>query len=195
MNTDEIKQVTEKINLYALGVLSPPRYAHSLRVAHLARELSERFGLDPYVGYLAGIAHDMCKSGKDRWLLALAVQDQSPVNEIELEKPALLHGRAAAVMLYNEFGIKDGSILSAVKNHTFGAPEMDDLEKIVFVADKVEPGRTCLDPEFRQKILRSDLDAMTMMVLEDNVQYLESRGKKVSIITLQALENLKGSRK
>ncbi len=195
MNIDELKQITEKVNLYALGVLSPPRYEHSVRVAVLVRELCLRFGVEPCDGYLAGIAHDMCKSGKDRWLLSLASQDGEPVKAIELEKPALLHGRAAAVFLTNEFGIIDPSVLGAVKHHTFGSPDMDALGKILFVADKIEPGRTGLDSRYREKILASDLDGMTRLVLEDNIQYLETRGKSVSPVTLRMLESLKKRKK
>jgi len=191
MNIDELKQITEKINLYALGVLTPPRYEHSVRVAVLARDLCLRFGIEPCDGYLAGIAHDMCKSGKERWLLSLVSQDGDPVIGIELDKPALLHGRAAAVLLAAEFGVTDRSILDAVRHHTFGAPDMDALGKIVFVADKIEPGRTGLDPGKRRKILDSDLDGMTRLVLQDNIQYLEARGKPVSPVTLLMLESLK----
>lgn len=195
MNIDELKQITEKINLYALGVLSPPRYEHSVRVAVLARDLCRRFGVEPCDGYLAGIAHDMCKSGKERWILSLASQDGDPVVGIELEKPALLHGRAAAVLISTAFGITDQSILGAVRHHTFGAPGMDALGKIVFVADKIEPGRTGLDPDYRKKILASDLDGMTRLVLEDNMRYLEARGKAVSPVTIRMLESLKKRKK
>ncbi len=191
MNSEELKMVTEKINLYILGVLSPPRYAHSVRVAVLARELCKRFSVDPCAGYLAGIAHDMCKSGKDRWVLTLAGKDSDPVTEIELEKPALLHGRAAAVLLTSDFAVNDFSILEAIRHHTFGSPGMDALGKILFVADKIEPGRTGLNVNLRKKIMEAGLDAMTLMVLEENIRYLESREKKVSATTYKMMESLK----
>ena len=132
MNPEELKSVTAKVNLYAIGSLSLARYEHSVRVAELSRELCGRFGLDPDVGYLAGLAHDICKSGKDSWLLELATKDGQPVSDIERRKPSLLHGHAAAVLLERMFGIVDRSILFAVRNHTFGAPDMDALGKIVF---------------------------------------------------------------
>jgi nicotinate-nucleotide adenylyltransferase len=190
MNIDELKLVTEKVKLYALGVLAPPRYEHSVRVAVMSRDLCARFGLVPETGYFAGIAHDICKAGKEKWLLSLAAQDDIPISEIEERKPSLLHGRAAAVVLRTEFGITDSSILAAVRNHTFGAPDIDDLGKIVFVSDKIEPGRTGLDPEFRANVLASDLDDMTRLVLEDNIRYLKSKDKEVSGVTLEMLESL-----
>lgn len=195
MKIDKLKQITEKVNLYTLGVLSPPRYAHSIRVAFLARDLCERFGVDPYAGYLAGIAHDMCKSGKDTWLLSLAVQDPSPITLIEKEKPALLHGRAASVLLQTEFDLHDDSILFAIKSHTFGAPDLDSLGKILFIADKIEPGRVSIDPVFRDKILSSSLDVMASMVLEDNIRYLKAKDKEVSGATLLMFESLEGRKK
>jgi nicotinate-nucleotide adenylyltransferase len=191
MNPEELKAVTAKVNLYAIGSLSLARYEHSVRVAELARELCGRFGLDPDVGYFAGLAHDICKSGKESWLLELATKDGQPVSDIERRKPSLLHGHAAAVLLERMFGVVDRSILFAVRNHTFGAPDMDALGKIVFVADKIEPGRVGMDPEYRIRILESDLDGMTRLVVEDNIRYLEARGKEVSASTRRLLDNLK----
>ena len=191
MSPEELKAVTARVNLYAIGSLSIARYDHSVRVAELSRELCERFGFDPATGYFAGLAHDICKSGKESWLLELATKDGQPVSDIEQRKPSLLHGHAAAVLLGSMFGITDPSILGAVRHHTFGSPDMDGLGKIVFVADKIEPGRVGMDPEYRVKILESDLNGMARLVVEDNIHYLEARGKEVSANTRLLLENLK----
>ena len=91
-----------------------------------------------------------------------------------------------------EFGVDNLSILEAVRHHTFGAVDMDDLGKIIFVSDKIEPGRTGLDPVYRAKLLAAGLDDMTCMVVEDNVRYLISKGKEVSLITRLMLDNLEG---
>ena len=192
MTDDELKLTTEKINLYVLGALSSARYEHSVRVAVLARELCKRFGWIPESGYLAGLAHDMCKAGGDRLLFSLASQDGFPITKLEKNKPALLHGRAAAVLLSTEFKILDESILAAVRNHTFGTPGMDILGKIIFVADKIEPGRKGIDPMFRRKILSSELDEMVRLVLGENIRYLKSKGKEVASETLLMFESLKG---
>lgn len=192
MSSDELKKTTEQVDVYARGVLPVLRYAHSLRVAALSRELCSRFGLDPARGYLAGIAHDICKAYADRMLIRLAAQDSVPITPIEQDKPSLLHGRAAAVILRTEFGVADGSVLDAVRYHTFGAPGLDDLGKIVFVADKMEPGRTGIDPAFRKRILDADLVEMTRLVLEDNIRYLHAKGKEVSAGSMGMLEELGG---
>lgn len=191
MSDDDLKLATEKVDTYALEVLPAPRYQHSLRVALLARDLCDKFGANPLEGFLAGIAHDMCKACSDRWLLSIALKDGEPISSIEKDKPSLLHGRAAAVLLQSDFSVDSTSIIEAVRCHTFGAPGLGTLGKIIFVADKIEPGRTGIDDGFRSRILDSDLDTMTALVLEDNVRYLESRGKLVSGSTVGMLESLK----
>ncbi len=192
MNGESLVLKISKVDQYARGALPLPRYEHSVRVAELSRELCGRFGMDPEAGYLAGIAHDICKPGKDRWLLSLVARDGMPLAEIERAKPALLHGRAAAVMLSSDFGVSDQSILDAVRHHTFGAPGLDGLGMILFVADKIEPGREGYDEALRKKILSSALPEMTRLVLEDNIRYLERRGKTVSMATLAMLEDVEG---
>ncbi len=190
MDAQQLKDITEKVNLYTLGVLPKPRYEHSMRVAKLARTMGTRFGVDPVRTFLAGLSHDMCKTGRDRWLLSLAARDGLPICDVELARPSLLHGRAAAVLLQSEFGLDDLSVLEAVRHHTFGAAGMDALGKIIFVADKIEPSRP-LDAAFRAKLVKSDLDTMTRLILEDNIKYLELKNKEVSPVTRAMLESLR----
>ncbi len=190
MNTDELALMITRVDRHAKDALSQSRYEHSVRVGVMARDLCVRFGLDPDAGYLAGIAHDLCKASRDTVLLELAVKDGSPITDIETRKPSLLHGRAAAVLLRTEFGLADFPILEAVRNHTFGARGLGNLGKIIFVADKIEPGRLGIDPAFREGILRADLDVMTRMVLEDNIRYLKARGKTVSPESQKMLDEL-----
>jgi nicotinate-nucleotide adenylyltransferase len=191
MNTDELASMITRVDRKARDVLSQSRYEHSVRVGAMARDLCERFGLNPDVGYLAGIAHDLCKSAAENVLISLASRDGFPITEIETRKPSLLHGRAAAVLLRTEFGLADSGVLEAVRNHTFGAQGLGDLGKIIFVADKIEPGRLGIDPAFREGILRANLVVMTRMVLEDNIRYLNARGKTVSPESQKMLDELK----
>lgn len=196
MNEDLVSMIVA-VDRYAQKTLSQSRYEHSVRVAEMARELCERFSVDPDLGFLAGIGHDICKAESDVTLLSLTVADGIPLSDIERAKPSLLHGRAAAVLLGRDFRLTDECALSAVRCHTFGAAGLCDLGKIIFVADKIEPGRTGIDPAFREGILQADLDTMTRMVLEDNIRYLEARGKLVSPASLMMLKDLnaKGERR
>lgn len=172
--------LSETVRRRIAETLSPARYDHSIRVAECARELCFRFSLDPAAGYLAGIAHDMGKELPPDTLLDFARSDGKRISAIEADKPSLLHGRAAAVMLQRDYGMEDGCITNAVRHHTFGDPSLEPLSLVVYVADKIEPGRKKLPPGLREKVLSSDLWTMTALVLDTAVAYLESRGKTVS---------------
>lgn len=190
MKEDTSADVALRVRQYARLALSASRYDHCERVATLCRNLCERFGVPVDDGDLAGISHDMCKAFKERLLVNLASRDGAPISAIEADKPSLLHGRAAAVLLSADFAVTRSTVIEAVRHHTFGTPGLDVLGKIVFVADKLEPGRECLGEERRQELLSMDLDTMTAAILADNVAYLESRGRQVSASTRAMLTEL-----
>ena len=177
---ETLAPLAEAVHSRIRDTLSPGRYEHSLRVARLSGDLCDRFSLDHASGYLAGLAHDLCKELPKEALMALAARDGREIGTIETKKPALLHGRAAAMVLVHEYGMKDGSIAGAVRHHTFGDPDLDPLSLVVYVADKLEPGRDQFPEEFRELVFGMELYPMTLAVLDHSIDYLESRGKLVS---------------
>lgn len=187
----DIDSLIEEIRKYAKGAVSDSRFQHSVRVAETAMKLCEKFGLDGKIGYLAGISHDICKAMPDDLLISMSARDGLPFTELEAKKPALLHGRAAAVKLQEDFNISDPDVIEAVQNHTFGKIGMSDLSKIVFIADKIEPGRPQVDEAYLKKIKKLSLNALALFVLEDNIAYLEKKGKAVAPQSLELLGWLK----
>ena len=131
----------ERIREYTRSVVSEKRYEHSMRTAHMLADLCRTYGLNPEKALVAGIAHDMCKNSPDNEMIALSRKDGKPVSELELSKPALLHGRAAAVLIQEKFNVTDPEIIDAIANHTFGSVDSCDFALLLFVADKIEPGR------------------------------------------------------
>ena len=103
-SVSDIDLLTEKVRRYVKKSVSEKRYSHSVRTAEMCRKLCALYGLDEKTGYFAGISHDMCKNFKPEQLLSLAKEDGADVSELERKKPSLLHGRAAAVLLKNDFG-------------------------------------------------------------------------------------------
>ena len=192
MKVDQLSETLILVNQYAVSVLPALRYEHSVRVAELTRDLCTKFSLNAEAGYLAGIAHDICKVAKDRLLLSLASRDGIIHSNIELQKPSLLHGRAAAVLLESEFSITNASVLNAVRYHTFGSPDLDELGMILFVADKIEPGRSDISNEYRESLMDLSIQDMTRVVVEDNVRFLRTKGKHVSEKTIFFLQKLGG---
>ena len=184
-------ETIKKIKAHAAGVLSKSRYEHSLRAARMARELCERFSLDGQLGFLAGVSHDICKQFSDDALIALAKKDGFSISPLEAQKPSLLHGRAAARLIEEQFAVEEPSVLDAVRWHTFGRKGLCPLGRVLFVADKIEPGRKGISEETREEILRLGFDAMVIRVIEDNIDYLNSTGKAAAPETLEMLEELR----
>lgn len=170
---------TEEIRAFTEVHVKAKRYQHSVRVAEMCARLCRQYGLDSRKGYLAGIGHDMCKDFSDQELLELAARDGRKIIDYDRKKPALLHGRAAAVMLRDHFKVYDPEILEAVANHTSGIIGMCDLTKCLFLADKIEPGRPQSTDEYREKLLSLPLDEMLYSVLEENYEYLKKKGYEI----------------
>lgn len=176
----ETKETINAVEALALHTLSSARYLHSRGVAFLASLLCGRFGLDPEQGYLAGIAHDICKESSADRIVSLALLDGKPISEIEKAKPALLHARAAACFLESRFSYREEAVLESIRHHTFGASGMGRLAKVVYIADKIEPSRVSVSPGLRDMIPSADLDALFAATVADTIRYLRERGKVVS---------------
>ncbi|MBP5519319.1 MAG: bis(5'-nucleosyl)-tetraphosphatase (symmetrical) YqeK [Treponema sp.] len=170
---------TEEIRQFTQQHVKQSRYEHSQRVAQMCARLCRQYGLDARKGYLAGIAHDMCKDFSDKELFALVEKDGLEITDFELKKPSLLHGRAAAVLLKEKFEVFDPEILEAVAFHTSGMLGMCDLTKCLFLADKIEPGRPQSTDEYRAGLLALSLNEMLVSVLEENYNYIIGKGYTV----------------
>lgn len=189
-SVSDIDLLTEKVRWYVKKSVSEKRYSHSVRTAEMCRKLCALYGLDEKTGYFAGISHDMCKNFKPEQLLSLAKEDGADVSELERKKPSLLHGRAAAVLLKNDFGVTDSSVLEAVANHTFGKTGMCSLAKVLYAADKIEPGREHVTEDYLARLLALSLDGLVKAVLEENIDYLRKKGSAVAQESEKLLESL-----
>ena len=177
----DIEDLIEKIRKYTQVSVSESRYKHSVRTAETAAELCERYGMDKKMGYLAGISHDMCKALSPELLISIASRDGKPILEIEKNKPALLHGRAAAVKLKEEFDVDDPDLIEAVANHTFGLKGMCNLSKVLYVADKIEPGREHITEGYLKKLKELDLNELAATVLQENIDLIKDVPLEVTV--------------
>jgi nicotinate-nucleotide adenylyltransferase len=170
----------------ARKMLSPSRFLHSRNTALMARDLCLRFGLDPRKGYLAGIAHDICKSMGLEEIIRLAKSDGGGMTKLEKAKPSLLHGRAAAVFLKRQYGIHNKDVLDAVRYHTMAGGD-GDLARVVYVADKIETSREDVNEELREMSGKADLNTLFTAALDTTVAYLRSQKMDISPGTLRLL--------
>lgn len=147
MNEQEICQKLQ-------NVLKPERYQHTLGVADTAVHLAKAYGISSFQARLAGLLHDCGKEAGD----------------------ALGHAAAGAWLAETEYGITDSEILSAIRFHTTGKPAMSLLEKIIFVADYIEPGRDRAPRLLElRKLAYQDLDQTILYILEDTFAYLNQK--------------------
>lgn len=160
------------------------RFEHTMGVEYTAAALAMRYGCDIKKAQTAGLLHDCAKCLSDDKRLSICKRKHIPVSELERNNPFLLHAKVGAYLASAKYGIKDQDILNAIQNHTTGRKRMSLLEKIVFVADYIEPGRKHapnLD-EIRQ-LAFLDLDKALLQILEDTLGYLNHSGGDIDPMT------------
>jgi len=144
---------------------------------------------------IAGLAHDMARELSPGLIRTIAGYDDIPVLSEEEINPILLHGRAAAVLMKQEWGVKDEVLLQAVRWHTTGEVGMGKLGMLLLLADYLEPGRQHIDENFRSRVLgRGELTDMMMVVLEDQCEYNTKKGRKISERTESLITALREDR-
>lgn len=160
------------------------RFNHTMGVCYTACSLAMRYGEDIEKAYLAGILHDSAKHLKDDKLLHLAGKYDLGISAVEKENPFLLHGKVGALIAKKTFDIEDEDILNAIRFHTTGRPDMSLLEKIVFVADYIEPNRDKAPNLDKVRALAfEDLDLTVVKIIEDTLTYLKDKAKCIDPLT------------
>lgn len=157
-------------------------------VSGLAGELAARWGADPVEAELAGFLHDVARAQTPARLLALAGELGVPVNPVEAEAPILLHGPVGSLQAQQQHGWVTPAMAQAIRWHSTGRWGMGLLEKVVFLADKLEPGKNghYRGLEDLSALARTDLDAAILRYLDWLVNHLLERGQLVHTATLDA---------
>ncbi len=153
-------------------MIDEARFSHTMGVVACARELAGLHGANVTQAELAALLHDCARCLSGRELLAIALAQGLPVDELEREIPDLLHGRVGACFARTKFGINDREVMRAIELHTLGAPEMGLLDKIIFVADMVEPGRQFPGVERLRQLVRQDLDLALLDCFDTTIRYV-----------------------
>jgi nicotinate-nucleotide adenylyltransferase len=190
-----LANITAHIEHHARILLPFKRFLHSRNVALLSAELCSKFGINPQKGYLAGIAHDICKNIGEKRMIELAQKDGAEISEMEQKKIFLLHGRAAAMYIQEIFHINDKDILEAIRFHTYASESMGDLAKIIYISDKIEYTREEIDPTMRNFKKYQNLDSLFEFVFKETVSYLNAKNLDLSEETLKLIENFQEKRK
>lgn len=167
--------------------LDPIRYVHVISVSYTAMMLAARYGCDVKKAQIAGVLHDCAKRYTDEELIAKCQKRGIALSEEEIKAPAVIHAKYGAWLAEHKYGVQDPEILSAIACHTTGKPEMTDLDKIIYIADYIEPFRDKASNLTKVRELAfKDLDKTLLTILKSTLEYLKSKGAVVDPMTLQA---------
>lgn len=167
--------------------LDEERFAHTMGVMYTCAALAMAHGYPLYDAQAAGLLHDCAKCIPNKKKLKMCSQHKIAVTDFEKEHPFLLHAKLGAYLAKEKYGIKDEEILTAITYHTTGRPAMGTLEKIVYIADYIEPMRNKAQhlPRIR-KLAFEDLDECMFEILRDTLIYLEENPKEIDSTTKDA---------
>lgn len=156
--------------------LKESRLIHTMGVLDTAVSLAKIYSADEKKVSIAALLHDCAKYMPLESMIEICERNFVEFNEVESKSTALMHAKAGACVAYEEYSIYDKDIIEAIKWHTTGKPDMSLIEKIIFVSDYIEPGRTHSDklPMYRM-IATVDLDLVCMNILKDTVDYLKTK--------------------
>lgn len=150
------------------------RFEHTLGVAYTASALAMCYQVDINKAQIAGLLHDCARCINDDKSIAICNKHNIHINEAEQANPYLLHAKVGSFLAMKRFNITDQDIINAILNHTTGRPGMSQLEKIIYVADYIEPGRKRAPnlTEIR-KLAFHNLDAAFIQILKETLEYLK----------------------
>lgn len=168
------------------------RFEHTIGVMDTAACLAMRYGADMEKALIAGLLHDCAKCMPDSKKVKICMKNHIPMSETEEKNPFLLHAKVGAYIAKEKYGVDDEEILQAIACHTTGKPAMTLLEKIIYIADYIEPMRNKAAnlPEVR-KLAFEDIDRALFKIFSDTLLYLKDTSKSLDAMTVQAYEYYK----
>jgi predicted HD superfamily hydrolase involved in NAD metabolism len=173
----------EEIKRYAEHALSSKRFNHVRGVVSSISELARIYGADENAAITAAWLHDIAREWDKEHLLEIA--DKAGVENEFRSVKELLHGPVAAWLGKTEFGIQEKSILDAVCYHTTGRPDMSLLDKLLFVADAIEPSRSYPGVEKIRILAKDKLNLAVLASIDSTITYLIQNQQPTAILTVK----------
>ncbi len=180
MKSYNLKKMQKKVKKY----MDEDRYAHTMGVMYMCAALAMVHGEDLMSAQVAGLLHDCAKCMPNDKKLKVCLKNKIAISETEKKNLFLLHAKLGAYLAHKKYGVNDDDILNAIRYHTTGRPSMSKLEKIVYIADYIEPLRTKASnlPMIR-KMAFSNLDETMYLILRDTLEYLDETSDVLDPLT------------
>ncbi len=169
--------------------LPAKRWEHTAGVMHTAVKLAEKYGADPQKADLAAILHDCCKYWPVDKMKQVIIERNLPADLLDYDKE-LWHAPVGAYVASAEFGVDDGEVLDAIRYHTSGREHMTLLDKVVCLADYIEPGRDFPGVDKIRELAEHSLEKALIAGFDSTIQFLISKGKKIYPLTVLARNSL-----
>lgn len=171
------------------------RFEHSLGVEYTAGTMAFFYGVDLEKALVAGLLHDCAKYVANDKKISKLEKRNIPITKCEYKNPDLLHAKLSAVYAKEKYDVDDKEILTAIAWHTTGHPGMSTLEKIIYIADYIEPGRkTAPNLDEVRHLAFENLDEALYKILSDTLDYLQDGEQKVDPMTAKTYEYYKEKR-
>ncbi len=181
----------EELLDYLKQNIDEKRLKHSIGTAGEAVKLAKRFGADENKAYVAGLLHDVAKGKCKYGLGRLANEYCIDPDEIESKNIELIHGRLGAAMIEKQLNIHDEEILSAIRWHTTGRKGMTLLDKIIYLADLIEPGRNFDGIDDIRRIAYENIDEAMREALKQVMGFVKSEGFALHPCSVEAYNDYK----
>ena len=187
MNSNLLSKIENRISELPQGLQE-----HIARTRNLARDIASFYGTDLNRCDIAVAAHDIVRHLKADELINCAKQYAINIAELDYKQPILLHGPIAAKIIEIEYFCKDEDIIAAVRYHTTGRPNMTDIEKIVFIADKVEPMKVTKNPFLKsvEALIYKDVDSAIKKYLSVRSKMLFDTGAVIHPLAIDTWNSL-----
>ncbi|WP_066194229.1 MULTISPECIES: bis(5'-nucleosyl)-tetraphosphatase (symmetrical) YqeK [Gracilibacillus] len=164
--------------------LTTKRYEHTVRVTETAVQLARHYRLDVTKVELAAILHDYAKYRDPEEMKRWIIMEKLPHDLLEYNEE-LWHGPVGSKMIERELGVDDPEIQSAIYWHTTGKRHMNLMDKVIYIADYIEPGRSFPGVEEVRQVVYEDIDKACWMAARNTIRFLMSKNQPVYPDTFQ----------
>ncbi|KON86971.1 phosphohydrolase [Sporosarcina globispora] len=182
MNRDEALAIVKK-------QLTEHRYLHTVGVMETAIKLADKYGADKKKAELAAIFHDYAKFRPKEEMKEIIIREGMPGDLLDYNSE-LWHAPVGAFLTEKEAGINDIEVLDAIRYHTSGRPGMTLLEKIIYLADYIEPGRHFPGVDEVRDLVQTSLDIALIKSVQNTIMFLMKKGQPVFPASFQTYNDL-----
>lgn len=171
------------------GQITEKRYIHTLGVMETAIQLAEKYGCDVKKAETSAIFHDYAKFRPLGEMKKIIIEQHFDPRLLQFN-PELWHAPVGAYLVEKEVGIADSDILNAIRYHTSGKAGMSLLDKIIYIADYIEPGRKFPGVDEARELAQKNLDEALIYSVRNTIQFLLNRNQSVYPDTFEFYNDL-----